>query len=238
MSRFQIFPDAEATARAAAERFVAAAERAISARGRFSVALSGGNTPLPTYRLLANEFAEQVAWSKTQVFWVDERCVPPAHEASNYGAARRELLVHLPIPPDNIYRMEGELPPKFAAESYIRTLDAYFGHKRRLDLVLLGMGTDAHTASLFPGDDALRSIMPVTVVPREDGITRLTLTAATINEAREICFLVSGAEKADILWEVHHSAPDPLKYPAQLIHPVDGQLVWLLDEAAANYVDA
>lgn len=238
MSAFHVFADAEAVARAAADRFVAAASRAISARGRFSVALSGGNTPLPTFRLLASEFAEQVDWSNTQVFWVDERGVPPSHEASNYGAAKRELLDHIPIPPDNIYRMEGELPPKAAAESYIRTLDAYFGHKRQLDLILLGMGADAHTASLFPGDDALRSIMPVTVVPREDGITRLTLSAPMINEAREICFLVSGAEKADILWEVHHTAPDPLKYPAQLIHPVDGQLVWLLDEAAANYVDA
>lgn len=237
MSLFNVFPDADAVAQAAAERFVDAAGRAIAARGRFSVALSGGSTPLPTYRLLATEFVERVNWAQTQLFWVDERCVPPTHEASNYGAAKRELLDHIPIPPDNIYRMEGELPPSVAAESYIRTLDAYFGHKRRLDLVILGMGADAHTASLFPGDAALRSPMPVISVPREDGITRITLSATTINDAREILFLVTGAEKADMLWEVHHGAPDAEKYPAQLIYPVNGQLSWLLDEAAANFVE-
>ena len=188
MSLFQVFPDDDAVAQAAANRFVDAAGRAIAARGRFSVALSGGSTPLPTYRLLATEFVERVNWAQTQLFWVDERCVPPTHEASNYGAAKRELLDHIPIPPDNIYRMEGELPPSVAAETYIRTLDAYFGHRRRFDLVILGMGADAHTASLFPGDAALRSPMPVISVPREDGITRITLSATTINDAHEILF--------------------------------------------------
>lgn len=237
MSLFQVLPDEDAVAQAAAERFVTAAERAIAARGRFSVALSGGSAPLPTYRLLATEFAARVNWNQTQLFWVDERCVPPTHEASNYGATKRELLDQIPIPPDNIYRIEGELPPSVAADTYIRTLDAYFGHKRRLDLVILGMGADAHTASLFPGDAALRSAMPVIFVPREDGITRITLSATTINDAREIAFLVTGAEKADMLWEVHHGAPDAEKYPAQLINPVNGQLTWLLDEAAANFVE-
>ena len=238
MSAFHIYPEAEAAARAAADRFAAAAERAIAARGRFSAALSGGNTPLPTYRLLASDFSERVDWSRTHLFWVDERCVPPSHEASNYGAAKRVLLDHIPIPPANIYRIEGELLPAAAAETYTRTLDAFFGHKRQLDFVLLGMGADAHTASLFPGDAALRSAVPVAVVPRTDGLTRVTLTGQTINDAREICFLVTGAEKADTLWEVHHGAPDPLKYPTQLIQPVAGQLAWLLDEAAANFVEA
>lgn len=237
MSSIHIYPDTVAVANAAAERFVVAAKQAISARGRFSAALSGGSTPLPAYRLLATEYADRVNWAKTQLFWVDERCVPPSHEASNYGAAKRELLDHIAIPPDNVYRIEGELLPTTAAESYIRTLDNYFGHKRQLDFVILGMGADAHTASLFPGDAALRATMPVTVVPREDGLTRVTLSAPMINDAREICFLVTGAEKADMLWEVHHGAPDPLKYPAQLIQPVNGQLSWLLDEAAANYVE-
>ena len=238
MSAIHIYPEAEAAARAAAERFVAAAERAIAARGRFNAALSGGSTPLPAYRLLASDFAERVDWARTQLFWVDERCVPPSHEASNYGAAKRALLDHIPIPPDNLYRIEGELLPATAAETYTRALDAYFGHKRQFDFVLLGMGADAHTASLFPNDAALRATVPVTVAPRQDGLTRVTLTASTINDAREICFLITGAEKADALWEVHHGPPDPLKYPAQLIQPVAGQLVWLLDEAAANFVEA
>ena len=238
MSAIHIYPEAEAAARAAAERFVAAAERAIAARGRFSAALSGGNTPLPAYRLLASDLVARVDWARTHLFWVDERCVPPSHEASNYGAARRALLDHIPIPPDNLYRIEGELLPATAAETYTRALDAYFGHKRQFDFVLLGMGADAHTASLFPNDAALRATVPVTVAPRQDGLTRVTLTASTINDAREICFLITGAEKADALWEVHHGAPDPLQCPAQLIQPVAGQLVWLLDEAAANFVEA
>lgn len=238
MSEIQISADAETAARAAAERFVDAAQRAISARGRFSVALSGGNTPLPAYRLLAGEFAERVDWSRAHLFWADERCVPPAHEASNYGAARAALLEHIPIPPAQAHRIEGELPPPAAAEAYTRALDSFFGHKRQLDFVLLGMGADAHTASLFPNDAALRATGAVAVVPREDGLTRITLTASTINDAREICFLVTGADKADTLWEVHHGAPDPQKYPAQLIAPVAGRLTWLLDEAAANFLDA
>ncbi len=238
MSAIHIYPEAEAAARAAAERFVAAAERAIAARGRFNAALSGGSTPLSAYRLLASDFVARVDWARTQLFWVDERCVPPSHEASNYGAAKRALLDHIPIPPDNLYRIEGELLPATAAETYTRALDAYFGHKRQFDFVLLGMGADAHTASLFPNDAALRATVPVTVAPRQDGLTRVTLTASTINDAREICFLITGAEKADALWEVHHGAPDPLQCPAQLIQPVAGQLVWLLDEAAANFVEA
>ena len=238
MSEIQISANAGAAARAAAERFVNAAQRAIAARGRFSAALSGGNTPLPAYRLLAGEFAAQVDWARTHLFWADERCVPPTHEASNYGAARAALLDHIPIPPDQARRMEGELPPQTAATAYARALDSFFGHKRQLDFVLLGMGADAHTASLFPNDAALRATGAVAVVPREDGQTRITLTGPTINDAREICFLVTGSEKADILWEVHHGAPDPQQYPAQIIAPVAGRLTWLLDEAAANFLDA
>ncbi len=238
MSQIHIHPDAETAARAAAERFVAAAEAAIASRGRFGAALSGGNTPLPTYRSLASDFAGRINWAKTHLFWVDERCVPPNDEASNYGAVQSALLAKIPIPNDNVHRMEGDLPPREAAARYWRLLDDFFGHKLQLDFVLLGMGADAHTASLFPGDAALSATVPVTVVTRDADHTRVTLTAPTINGAREICFLVTGAEKADALWEVHHGAPDPLKLPAQVIHPLDGKMYWLLDEKAANFVEA
>lgn len=228
--------------RALAERFVTISERAIAARGRFVVCLAGGNTPRSAYELMTTqEYTSLIDWSNAYVFWGDERCVPPESPESNVRMVRETLLNFVPVPINHINRIRGELPPVQAAEQYDRTLRDFFrdrmnSGKPRFDLVLLGMGADGHTASLFPGTTALREEKRWAVanhVPSLDA-WRVTLTAPAINAAANVIFLVSGAEKAETVKSVLEGNENSAQLPAQMIKPENGHLLWLLDDPAAS----
>jgi 6-phosphogluconolactonase len=233
-----VAPDAVALAAQAAEQFAAIAHEAATSRGRFGVVLSGGSTPQTLFQVLAREpYQQQIPWAQTHVFWADERCVPPDDPNSNYRLAHDTLIAHVPIPPENIHRMRGELEPEVAARSYDRELqDVYCGPRPRFDLVLLGLGRDGHTASLFPGSSALLETEQLAVAVQatyEDRpADRLTLTLPTIKTARQVLFLVAGEDKAEIVRAVLEGPSD--QFPAQEIQPTAGRLVWLLDTAAAS----
>jgi len=220
------------------------AEGAITTRGQFAVALAGGSTPRPVYeRLAAKELAARVDWSRVQVFWGDERCVSPEHPESNYRMARETLLDRVPIPLNNVHRIKGEMEPRQAAEEYERTLRAFFASGTggseptvRLDLVVLGMGEDAHTASLFPHTAVLHECTRWVVAHYIEklGGWRITLTPVAINAARNVTFIVSGSGKAETLRRVLTEPYQPEVLPAQMIRPTDGHLLWLIDSAAAT----
>lgn len=237
MTEIQRFADGDALALAGAEFFVQTAVIAIGARGKFTVALSGGSTPRKLHQLLTREpYVGQVDWTKVHVYWGDERTVPPDDEESNYNMARETLLDHVPIPEDQIYRMRGEIDPETAATEYGRLIKANFDPPQsRFDLILLGMGDDGHTASLFPHTAALDEVKHRCVanfVPKLD-TWRITLTVPVINSAANVVFLVSGAKKAESLKAVIEGDYQPQIYPSQLINPEDGQLIWMVDEDAA-----
>jgi 6-phosphogluconolactonase len=231
-----IYPDASLLAQAAVQSIIDSAARAIAACGRFSLALAGGSTPRAAYELLSQEaYAAQVDWAHTQIFWGDERCVPPDHPDSNYRMARQALLDCVPVPPGNIHRMRGEDEPQRAAESYEQELRAFFTPGQPyFDLVLLGLGEDGHTASLFPGAAAIHEQERWAVAYYVDKLSawRLTLTPPALNAAAQITFLVSGASKADRLVQVLCAPYQPDVLPAQVVRPVSGRLVWLLDQPA------
>jgi 6-phosphogluconolactonase len=237
----EILRDGDAVAAAAADRFVALAREAVAERGRFAVALSGGSTPKRLYQLLAAEpYRDQVAWDRVHVFWGDERSVPPDDEQSNYHVAREALLSHVPIPANQIHRMAAERADRdAAAKEYEAILAATFGlapdgPPPAFDLVLLGLGTDGHTASLFPHTAALKETARWVVANHVPQLNtdRMTFTAALINAARFVLFLVVGADKAARLIEVVEGAHDPERLPAQLIVPAPGQVKWLADRTA------
>ena len=232
----KVVPDAVEVAHEAAERFIAAANRAADEGRRFSVALAGGSTPKALYELLATDaYRSRIDWARVEVFFGDERTVPPDHKDSNYRMARETLLSKVPIPGDNVYRMAGERDPNLAAKEYGQVLKEKFG-EGGLDLVLLGMGDDGHTASLFPDTAALDETKHRCVanfVPKLN-TWRLTLTAPFINRAREVILLVSGAGKAARLHEVLEGGPDPRRLPVQLIRPEEGRHTWIVDAAAAG----
>lgn len=242
MAELKVFDDLGALARAAAEEIAKSAEEAIAERGRFTIALSGGSTPRPVYRLLAKE--PRIDWSRVHVFWGDERHVPPDHPESNFGMAHEELLSKVPIPLDNIHRMRAENPnAERAAEEYAWTLRSAFdcneGEWPRFDLVLMGIGEDGHTASLFPGSDAVREQSRLVIAPWVEKLNtfRITLTAPVFNHARLALFLVSGEEKADALKAVLEGVEgdfEPDLHPAQIVKPEEGRLVWMVDRAAAS----
>jgi len=239
-AHIHIFKDRESLSHAAADKFVEIAARSIEKRGCFLVALSGGGTPAGLYRLLANEpYQEQVDWGKTFVFWGDERCVPPDNAGSNYRQAMDILLSHVPIPSKNILRIKGELRPSEAVQDYVHTLKEFANppfHWPRFNLILLGMGEDGHTASLFPDSD-VEPTLPVIVASahyQDRPTLRVSLTPPVINDAGHIMFLVTGKEKASIFSQVTGELKTPRKLPAQRIHPTDGELTWLVDEAAAT----
>ena len=243
MPEIEIFPNAAALAQRAAEQFSALAEFAIRKRGCFAVALSGGSTPQAMNTLLATpRFAARIDWSKVYVFWSDERCVAPQDAESNYGSAREALLVHVPIPVENIQRVFGELAPEHAAQKYEDKLREYFGQRPpRIDLVLLGLGNDGHTASLFPGAPGIRensrwALAVKHAVPPLPLVDRVTLTPPIINAAANVTFLVTGAAKAERLRQVLRDQYNPDRLPAQVVRPKDGKLFWFLDEAAAGKI--
>jgi 6-phosphogluconolactonase len=237
----ECFADRSEMVHIEAERVVARARQAIATRGQFFLALSGGSTPRPLYELLASPlFATRIDWPLVQLFWGDERCVPPDQPESNYRMAREALLDHVPIPRTNVHRIHGERGPAVAAAAYETLLAGFFGNpefppKTSFDLVLLGMGADGHTASLFPGTAAARETRRW-VVPSpgpQRGSWRVSLTPVLLNAAENVTFLVSGADKAERLKDVlEDGQPDLL--PAQLIRPTHGALRWMIDTAAAT----
>ncbi len=232
----------EAMAERAAHLFAAACEEAVNERGVFRVALSGGQTPVPLFHLLAqSDWADRLPWDKMVFFWADERCVGPDHPESNYGMARRELLSH--VPATHFYRMRGEEDPVEAAARYEAQIREDFalapGALPRFDFILLGMGEDGHTASIFPNSPLLgvkkpeekRRLVADVYVP-ERKADRITLTLPVLNNARCCMFLVAGAEKHAALANALNLLTEPV-LPAQLVRPRIGDLIWSVDEAAA-----
>ena len=245
----EINRDAEHLAHSAAGHFVTIASEAIADRGRFAVALAGGATPKAAYSLLAtNEFATRVNWSQVHIFWGDERCVPPDHADSNYRMAREALLDHVPLPTGNLHRILGELEPSQAAAEYEHALRTFFRSPSRegkaeagvlppsFDLILLGMGDDGHTASLFPGTRAIHEQTRWVLAHYVEKLEawRVTLTPAVINAAANVIFVVSGSGKAGRLCQVLVGPYQPDVLPAQIVSPESGRLRWLVDEAAAS----
>jgi 6-phosphogluconolactonase len=234
--RILTFATAIEAARASAERFAEMARAAVAERGRFSVALSGGTTPRAAYSLLAEEpFRSRIPWEGVHLFWGDERCVPPGHVRSNFGMANRAFVSRVPIPPANVHRMRGEIPPHEGAREYEAEMAAFFGEGvPRCDLVHLGVGPDGHTCSLFPFDPLLleRERSVVTALYRPLGEPRITLTMPVVNAAAQVEMLAPGADKAEVVWKVLEGPRDPMRLPAQAVRPA-GEMVWLLDEAAA-----
>jgi len=228
--------DARALTDRAAELVIAAATTTIAAAGRFTLALSGGSTPRALYARLAEPAqATRMDWGRVHLFWGDERCVPPTDGSSNYRMANEALLSKVPIPPANVHRIHGEDEPRAAANAYETLLRSCFAGAATFDLVLLGMGSNGHTASLFPGLTALDETerwVAAELVP-EVGMWRVTLTAPAINAAARVLFLVAGRDKAATLRDVLSGPRDPRRLPAQLISPSPGRLTWLVDEAAA-----
>lgn len=237
MTAIRVFPDPATLADAAARHVVETGQAAIDARGRFSLTLSGGSTPRELHlRLASPPLRDQLDWSRVHMFFGDERCVPPDDPRSNYRMAEETLLSRVPIPREQIHHMQGELPAEEAAADYERELRAFFGDEPpRLDLVLLGMGDNGHTASLFPGLTAVheqqRWVMAEYV--GKVGMWRLTLTPLVLNLARQIVFLVAGEGKASMLRQVLEGPYAPDERPSQVVRPVPGELTWMVDAAAA-----
>jgi len=242
----QVFPDPDTLSRAAAELLIAIATQAVQAHGRCNVALSGGSTPQTLYRLLAQlPYRGRLPRSKLHFFWGDERCVPPDHPESNYHQAQLALLAPAAIPPENIHRVKGEWEPAAAAQDYAAQLnhasraDEGFAWPR-FDLVLLGMGGDGHTASLFPGPitaaDLNGPTLAVTASYQNRPANRVTLTPLVFNTARNILFLVTGADKAETLAAVLTGPFNPERWPAQRIRPDHGSVAWFVDRAAASHL--
>lgn len=235
----QIFADATEVARAAALRFIEIARESMEARGRFSVALAGGSTPKRVYELLAGEeLRGELDWSQVHIFFGDERAVPPDDSESNYRMANEALLSRVALPEQNIHRMRGEGDAVANARLYEDELRAFFDGEDwpQFDLVMLGMGDDGHTASLFPDTHALdvRTAWVAANWIEKFDTFRVTLTAPAINHARHVLFIVTGAGKAARVREVLRGAHEPRRLPTQLIQPRAGALAWFLDEAAAK----
>jgi 6-phosphogluconolactonase len=248
-AQIRVYKDADEVALKAARLFARLADQYVIGSGSFTVALSGGSTPKAMFKLLAESpFLETVPWESIYLFWGDERCVPPDHADSNYRMTNEAMLSKVPIPTGNVFRIEGENPDHDkAARDYADKLSNFFLTKiqpsktaplsavPRFDLIFLGMGPDGHTASLFPHTTALKNDSDIVVANFVEKFNayRITLTARTINNARNITFLAGGADKAEVLKQVLEGERNPDLYPSQLINPTKGSLLWLVDEAAA-----
>src|SRR5271168_212942 len=237
---YYVLPNSEALARAMAEQLLEAAQAAAVARGVARIAISGGNTPKRTFELLAGESQfSKFPWDKTDLFWVDERCVPPDDKDSNYRMTRLALLEKVPLAADRVFRIEGELDPELAAARYESAIRSRFRLEGAqvpiFDLVALGMGPDGHTASLFPHTAGIHELTRVAIanhVPQKE-TWRVTLTSPVINQGRKVVFLIGGTDKAEVLSSVLSDKYDPETWPSQVIQPKAGQLLMLLDQAAA-----
>ena len=237
-AQVSVFSDSEELSQAAAERFVSLSRAAITSRGRFATALSGGSTPRRLYSLLGDPpHCDSIEWKRVHVFWADERCVSPSHEDSNYRLAADTFLLKAAVLAENIHRIRGEEGPEVAAAEYQKELRRFFSGSQKtvFDLVILGAGIDGHIASLFPGSPLLqertREVVPVYL--EKPRISRVSLALHVLNRAAHVLFLVSGKEKADMAYEVLKS-DNQKQYPAGLVQPVDGILSWFLDAAAAS----
>jgi 6-phosphogluconolactonase len=226
---------------AAAEEVLAVAQNAIAERGRFTIALSGGSTPKNLYTLIAANASTSLPWNQIFFFWGDERHVPLDDPDSNYRMAKETLLSKVPVPAANIFPIPAENPDaKAAAAAYEQTVRKFFGGAAgevpRFDLILLGMGPDGHTASLFPETEALQENSRLVVANWVDkfNTSRITLTLPVLNAARNVLFLVSGADKATVLREVLEGSGPGEKFPSKLVRPSQGKLIWLVDRAAAS----
>jgi 6-phosphogluconolactonase len=245
---YRVYEQNDALSHATAEYFVRGIQAAVAARGIARIAISGGGSPKPVFALLADPhqpYREAVPWDRLWVFWVDERCVPPDSPDSNYGAARDLLLDKVPLHPDHVTRIEGELDPEEAAARYETAIRAHYRLEGAevpiFDLIQLGMGDNAHTASLFPHTQALHELGRIAVanfVPGQKLDHRVTLTWPVINAARDVFFLIEGSAKAEPLNRVLRGAYNPETLPSQLIQPQNGRLVFLLDGAAAARLPA
>jgi 6-phosphogluconolactonase len=223
--------------RQSAERFSQLVNQSVQGSGRFTVSLSGGSTPKHLYSLLGSpDYKERIPWNNVHFFWGDERCVPPDHPESNFGMVRESLLSKIQIPAENIHRMAGEREPQAAAAEYEKHLQEFFGLESgalpRFDLILLGIGEDGHTASLFPGSDALNETERLVIARFVEKLNsyRLTLTLPVLNSGAQVWFLVTGASKADAVKKVLRGSAD---LPAAKVQPVNGRLVWFITQDAA-----
>src|SRR5277367_1540090 len=233
----------EAASRRAAQYFVDGIRAAAGARGKARIAISGGNTPKHTFELLADPsepYREQIPWEKLELYWVDERCVPPDHPDSNYRMTREVLLDKVPLDKTQIFRIQGELDPEEAAARYESDIRQSFrlegAEIPTFDIVALGMGPDGHTASLFPHTAGLHEIMRIAIanhVPQQKETWRVTLTWPVINRGRDVFFLIEGADKVAALKQVFTGPYDPESFPSQLITPASRRITLLLDAAAA-----
>jgi 6-phosphogluconolactonase len=240
--KYYVEPDTAALARRAVEYLVEMTGEAVEAHGRARIAISGGSTPKATFELLADPsqpWHRRMPWEMLDIYWVDERCVPPGDDLSNYRMTREALLDHVPLRPEQIHRIEGELEPEAAAAHYEQELRSSFGVESpegpRFDLVALGLGADGHTASLFPHSEAIHETTRLVAANRVQQLeaSRVTLTWPLINHSRSVFFLVSGQDKASVLKEVLTGPHDPERLPSQLIWPASGILTLILDKAAA-----
>jgi 6-phosphogluconolactonase len=236
----RIQPTLMALSTSAADIVIQTAHTAISKHGRFSISLSGGSTPRSLFALLAQpKYRDQIDWRLVDIFWGDERCVPPNHPDSDYGMARAALLDRLPDTAQPvIHRMEGELDPHEAAQRYEAILREYFGPETStsFDLLLLGLGEDGHTASLFPHTQPIHETtlwVAGHYVPKLTAY-RLTLTPPILNRSKTVLFLVAGKSKASVLSKVIYGDRNPDEFPSQIIKPESGNLIWLIDQEAAS----
>src|SRR5215471_2176918 len=240
----RICEDAAVLAQQTADEFVRLAQESVAARGRFTVALAGGSTPKAAYALLVSAaYHDRVPWQQIDFFWGDERHVPPDHADSNYRMAREAMLSEAPVPAANIHRVMSEQADAVAvATQYEAELRSFFktpdGQFPRFDLVLLGMGPDGHTASLFPGTAALGERQRLVVANRVEKLDtyRITLTLPVLNNAACVMFLVTGEDKAQVLKEVLEGEPD--RFPSQMVKPVNGRLLWVIEQRAASLLHA
>lgn len=241
----RVYPDLNAASKAAAEELVSLILDSVSERGRFAIALSGGSTPRILYTLLADTYSDQIPWDSVHIFWGDERYVPKNHKDSNYGMADRALVSKVPIPSQNVHRIQtkAETPDK-AASSYERVLREFFHSAQAdesiptFDLTLLGVGNDGHTASLFPGDPVLeerdRWVAAVDASPEAHPRERITLTLPVINRSRNVFFIASGSKKRKVVKSIIENKADAIElYPAAMVRPIE-KTVWFVDAEVVN----